>query len=380
MFAASLLLCSPCAPSSRVAPGEALAVRDLAPFARMDAAVRATPLASIRTIAGVAKGIAALAATPLERARAAYVWTTTHVGYSLVRRDVAGTLRNLNGDCDGHAALYAALSKSLGVECVVVPGRVRFAVTPEAALMPDARPLAPGQWLVGHAWNAIRIEGRWGLVDTTMGSKSDKSGSVADDYFLPDPGVVATDHSPTDARWLLTGAPSSLAQAPLVRPYAWRLGIATQELELRDGTFALAWRKGLRASLQTESGSLPDRALVQPALGRPNGGTELRLSPTGQAAVLWLGLSGEGGWRPLAGYAVCGTAAGRLPRLMREFYEREAVLVGPFGRDLAAGRPCGRRAPPPWRRSRDRPYPAGSSGRATTGFCERRRRRARPWR
>ncbi|GEM_PF-3951643 len=333
MFAAPLLLGLVSVPA-----GDALTVRDLAPLTRLDAAVRALPVPASRTVAIVAKALATVAHTPLERARAAYDWTTMHVAYSLDRQDATGVLQELRGDCEAHATLYTALGKALGLECAIVSGRVRFAVPPEAALAGDTKPLAKGQWLVGHAWNAVRIDGRWGLVDTTMGAKADKSGIAVDDYFLPDPGVVATDHVPDDARWALAPVPAALAKVPIVRPHAWRLGIERGELELRGGVMPLVWRKGLRASLQTATGSVPDRALAQPAVDPPKGGTELRLRPTGGASIVWLGLTSEGGWQPLAGYPVAEPESGRLPRLMKDFYDSEAVLEGPFERDLVAGR------------------------------------------
>ena len=333
MFAAPLLLCLTSMPPKAPALGDPVSVRDLAPLERLDASVRSLPLATARTVASVAKGLAALAATPEERARAAYVWTTAHVAYSLDRRDAAHAMVDLTGDCDAHAAVFAGLCRAMGLECETVTGRVRFAVPPGADLAADSKPLAPGQWLVSHAWNAVRIDGRWGLVDTTMGTKSAKD-AVADDYFLADPAVVTTDHVPDDPRWAFGASPTDLARAPIVRPIAWRMGIDRKNLEIRDGHLSLPWRKGLRAAYQTEAGSVPDRALAQPAAD----GTELRLRPTGGASVVWLGLSVEGVWRPLAGYAVSGPAARTLPKVMKDFYDTGATLAGPFERDLAAGK------------------------------------------
>ena len=335
MFAAPLLLCL-----LPMRGGENLVARDLAPFATVDAAARS---AQGRTVAAVAKALATAASTPLARARAAYVWTTANVAYSLdARGDAAAAIAALSGDCDAHAAVFAALCKAMGVECATVGGALRFAVQPSAALAAYAKPLAKGQWLVAHSWNAVRIDGRWGLVDATMGSKAPKAG--ADDYFLPEPSIMATDHVPDDAAMRLAEAPANLALTPILRPLAWRMGLDAADLSAQpradDAQLVfqprLAWRKGMRAALQTDAGSVPDRTLVQPAAG----GTEIRMAPPRAAAIVWLGVGSGDAWQAIVGYPVSGASDRRLPKVMKGFYDTGASLVGPFDRDLAAGRPA----------------------------------------
>lgn len=332
MFAATLLLCA-----SPMLATDPLTACDLAPFVRLDASVRALPPS--RTVAGVAKGLAPLAPSPLEKARAAYVWTATHIEYRADRsRDAATALRDLAGDCGAHAAIYAALCKALGVECSTVDGWVRFAVQPGKEFDGFSKSLAVGQWLVSHAWNAVRIDGRWGLVDTTMGGKSSKNEGEADDFFLPDPAVFATDHVPDDAAMLLTAAPKELARTPILRPAAWRLGIELDHLsaEFRGGALRprVAWQKGMRAALQTEAGAVPNRVLVQPSTE----GTEILLAPPGGSSVVWLGLGTGSAWRPMVGYPLVAGAARRLPTAMKGFYDSGASLVAPFENDLEAGK------------------------------------------
>ena len=339
MFAATLLLCA-----APVLGADPLTVRDLAPFRRLDAAVLALPTPAPRTFASVAKGLLALAPSPLERARAAYVWTSTNLDYRADRaRTATAALADLAGDCDAHAAVYAALCKALGVECATVGGSVRLALAPGKELAGFSKPLADGQWLVSHAWNAVRIDGRWGLVDATMGGKSSRNEAAPDDFFLVDPAVLATDHVPDDAAMLLAAAPRDLARAPLLRPAAWRMGIEPTALDAdvrRDAARIvlrprLAWQKGMRAALQTSTGSVPDRVLVQPSAE----GTELFLAPPGSASIVWLGLGTGPSFRALAGYPLVGAAARQLPKAMTRFYESGASLVGPFEGDLEAGKP-----------------------------------------
>ena len=263
MFAAVMLPFS----SATLAPP--LAVRDLSPFASLDVAARAVP--SGNSVASLAKRLAALAPSPLAKARIAYVWTTSHVRYALTRRPGAdATLITGTGDCDAHATLYAALCTAMGVECTRVTGCLRFPYAPEPTLASVAKRLGSGQWLVSHAWNAVRIDGRWGLVDTTLGTPT---GTLEpDDYFLPSPDVLATDHVPDDPTRALVQGPSldKLAKMPLLRPSSWRMGVQATDLIANPGNdgssvvIHLPWRHDMRVALQTDQGNVEDAALVQP--------------------------------------------------------------------------------------------------------------------
>jgi len=64
--------------------------------------------------------------------------------------DALTTLRTKKGDCNEHAALFAALSRSLGIPTVIATG-----VT-----------LYKGAFYY-HAWNEVCLDGRWFTLDTT---------------------------------------------------------------------------------------------------------------------------------------------------------------------------------------------------------------------
>ncbi len=335
MFAATLLPLVSATPSTKI-----LTVRDLAPFEVRDAAAR--QVSSAKTVAALAKQLFALAPTPLERARAAYVWTTSHIAYALVRHPSAdATLAAGNGNCEAHTVLYGALCDAMGVRCSKVTGYLRFPYDPGAALADSTKRLAPGQWLVAHAWNAICIDGRWGLVDTTLGTPE---GAVEpDEYFLVDPTVMATDHVPDDpAQALVAAIPlDKLAKTPLLRPSAWRMNFDAADLIAKPGSdgsnifIHLPWNHDMRVALQTDAGSAEDAALVQPQSNAS--GTEIHVCSPKNGAVAWLGIGSGGSWRPLAGYPVEGSTAQRLPTLMTRFYDSNSTLIGPFKRDLPAG-------------------------------------------
>ncbi len=64
--------------------------------------------------------------------------------------DALSTLKNRKGDCNEHAALFAALARSRGI-----PTRIAAGVT-----------LHQGRFYY-HAWNEVCIDGRWLSLDTT---------------------------------------------------------------------------------------------------------------------------------------------------------------------------------------------------------------------
>jgi len=102
-------------------------------------------------------------------------------------------LRDRTGVCAGYANLLVALGEVTGDEIVYVTGDTRAIDGP------------------GHAWNAVRIDGAWTLMDATW-----DAGSVGDDgfearystaYLFAPPSAFLLDHFPDDAGWQLREDP-----------------------------------------------------------------------------------------------------------------------------------------------------------------------------
>jgi hypothetical protein len=94
--------------------------------------------------------------------------------------------------CDGYARLFRSLCTHAGIQCVVVTGKAKTFL--------DER-------LERHAWNAVRLEGKWQLVDPTWAS-----GHVNGDlftkqrdlfYYLTSPEVMFINHLPDEQKWTL---------------------------------------------------------------------------------------------------------------------------------------------------------------------------------
>lgn len=126
-------------------------------------------------------------------------------------QDAATTFRTRLSVCAGYAALFEAIGRAAGLTVQTVGGRAR-GLTPEGM----------GE---GHAWNAVKLDGRWYLVDTTW-----DSGQVGDDgfhknyrtaYFLTPPEVFLARHYPDEDRWQLlpvVRTPGEYLRTPPLQP------------------------------------------------------------------------------------------------------------------------------------------------------------------
>ena len=145
--------------------------------------------------------------TEIEKARVIYAWITQHITY-----DVPSFLAALNNGnypdvtpekvlrdrttiCSGYSNLYLALASAMNLESVIIFGYAKGATTAETN---DD---------INHAWNGVKINGDWYLLDATWGS-----GSVVDRqfepqykpyYFATKPAEFIYTHFPADRGWQL---------------------------------------------------------------------------------------------------------------------------------------------------------------------------------
>jgi hypothetical protein len=113
---------------------------------------------------------------------------------------VTGTMKNRKGVCDGYSRLYQRLANLSGLECELVAGYARGNI------------MAPGSLGIGHAWNAVKIDDEWQLVDCTWGAGvvNDKMKYVpkfTPAYFMTRPESMSYNHYPNEPKWQLLEAP-----------------------------------------------------------------------------------------------------------------------------------------------------------------------------
>lgn len=203
-------------------------------FSNVDAWVDATPESAESSVEELAGYLSAAGDGDLQRARAVYRWLTTNVDY-----DVEGFFRGRYGDlspegvlrrrrtvCSGYAGLAQALGQAMGLEVEVVNGWSKgYGYT-------------AGEDFGGptnHAWNAVRIDGRWHLMDPTWGAGYLMGDQFVprflEHYFLTEPRDFAFDHLPSDPEWQLLDDPltgDEYADLVYLRPAFFFTGLQVQ--------------------------------------------------------------------------------------------------------------------------------------------------------
>ncbi|MGI4742399.1 MAG: transglutaminase domain-containing protein [Janthinobacterium lividum] len=108
--------------------------------------------------------------------------------------------------CAGYSNLLYEMCTLAKVECAVING---FTQT-----------MWDGNIGVSHAWNAVKLNSKWYLVDATWGSGGYGFGSDDDEYiekldmryFLAEPNFLIIDHFPNEAEWQLLPKAISLIE------------------------------------------------------------------------------------------------------------------------------------------------------------------------
>lgn len=158
-----------------------------------------------------------------EKTTAIFRWITDNISYTTLpaserSRDAAATpapdddgplkplnervaeavLRRRTAFCDGYARLFTAMCNYAGIESEVICGYAN-----------GGAGKASPRFGVNHYWNAVKLEGKWHLVDATWASGYIDTRTNAfihsydDRYYLASPDLFIRDHYPDDPRWTL---------------------------------------------------------------------------------------------------------------------------------------------------------------------------------
>lgn len=136
-------------------------------------------------------------------------WVAVNIDYATTEgpggydAGVAGVLRSGRSACEGFASLFEAMCITAGVECRTISGYGRgrgFDVLAAEDSLPT-----------NHCWNAVRLDGRWLLVDPTwdagyyLGDRYVRDYST--DFLLAPPEAFIHTHFPDDSVWQLLDPP-----------------------------------------------------------------------------------------------------------------------------------------------------------------------------
>lgn len=156
------------------------------------------------SVSELAKILSKYAKTEAEKARIIYVWITHNIAY-----DVASFLSGNYGDaspytvlknrfavCSGYANLYQALAEKMGLKSVVVIGYAKGL----GYIVGDSDN-------IGHAWNTVRINNAWYLIDATWGAgvvnNNQFQRQFNPHYFATPPAQLIYTHFPEQTWWQL---------------------------------------------------------------------------------------------------------------------------------------------------------------------------------
>lgn len=121
-------------------------------------------------------------------------------------------LRRKKAVCQGYSQLYEAIGKASGLDVVVISGLAKS----------QAKDIGNLGKRNKHAWNAVKINGQWRLLDATWASGSVRKIDVGkyrtkekyffvrdyiDYYFFPNPAQFIVNHFPNKNEWQLLPTP-----------------------------------------------------------------------------------------------------------------------------------------------------------------------------
>lgn len=108
------------------------------------------------------------------------------------------TLKSKKGVCQGYATLFMVVADKVGLEAEIIPGTSKS----------HPAHIGKGPGANDHAWNAVKINGEWKLLDPTWGAGTVTGEGFKfkfnDKYFFAHPDVFFLNHFPDDKKWLLT--------------------------------------------------------------------------------------------------------------------------------------------------------------------------------
>jgi transglutaminase-like putative cysteine protease len=171
------------------------------PYKAIDSHALKAPKEVEQSISALGEYLTGPARTDEEKTRAIFRWMTDRIAYNaedfLAGRPVGDcsaetVLKTRKSVCAGYANLFEQLAKVAGLEVVKISGHCKgYGYTPGERMSSN------------HAWNAVRINGQWYMMDVTWGAGGveKEKGFIKefDDYwFLTSPEQFIFSHFPDD--------------------------------------------------------------------------------------------------------------------------------------------------------------------------------------
>ena len=192
------------------------------PFMAIDRHARSTPSSAEVDIRSLASHLQQNANTDLEKARAIYVWLADNIHYddqaynTKIYSDYSAenVLQDKKAVCEGISNLYLALGEEVELEIEKVSGYSKgYSYQPGDSF-----------YRTNHAWNIIKIDGRWRIFDATWGGGSGENvnGKLVSKksfngyWFNVDPYEAIFSHFPEDVEQSFVNPYISLTEYELM--------------------------------------------------------------------------------------------------------------------------------------------------------------------
>ncbi len=156
------------------------------------------------------------ATTEKEKVTAIYKWIASNITYDNELRLSAAlqkefytseenvmkkALERKMALCGGYAFLFKSLCEDIGISAAVIHG---FTKDYSGKISKNKKP--------NHTWNAVKLNGKWQLLDITWAISYGNSKGSDDFWFLTKPSDFIYTHYPETLKWTLLKQPISLLE------------------------------------------------------------------------------------------------------------------------------------------------------------------------
>jgi len=158
-------------------------------------------------ISMLAKSITKNSTSEEQQAKALFVWIANNISYDNELHNskslqktfytseenvVRHVLNRKRALCGGYAFLYEKLCSAIGLEVAVIHGYSNEFATKVNRSKPN------------HTWNAVKLNGKWQLLDITWAISHSRDGGPNLFWFKTSPKDFLKTHRPEDRDWTLT--------------------------------------------------------------------------------------------------------------------------------------------------------------------------------
>jgi hypothetical protein len=194
------------------------------------------PRSAEASITSVAQYLAAQEPDPVLRIKALHDYVADRLTYDTEApegkappQDAETVFKRRTALSGGYANLLSALGQAIGIEIPTISGNSRI---PQSDLDGTA-----------HAWNAVRLQTQWQLIDVTWDSVYLEGRNALKryrtDYLFPPASLFAYSHFPDDAAWQLLDEPidrGEFLRQPVLSPafFAQDLALVSPQRSVTD--------------------------------------------------------------------------------------------------------------------------------------------------